>query len=71
MSNLEKRWLSITLHQIARRNIDIIKDDELLGDPEYSKPWERVKAYRKVAEMAAAFLMGKMLWTSILLLPGC
>lgn len=40
-------------YQVALGGIDIIKDDELLGDPEYSKPWDRVKVYRKAAEAAA------------------
>lgn len=40
-------------YQVALGGVDIIKDDELLGNPEYSKPEERVKAYREAAEAAA------------------
>ncbi len=40
-------------YQVALGGIDLIKDDELLGDPAYSRPEERVKAYRKAAEAAA------------------
>lgn len=37
-------------YNAALGGVDIIKDDELLGNPEYSKPEERVKAYKKAAE---------------------
>lgn len=40
-------------YQAALGGIDIIKDDELLGDPVYSRPEERVKAYREAAKAAA------------------
>lgn len=40
-------------YKAALGGVDIIKDDELLGNPEYSRPWDRVKAYRKAAEAAA------------------
>lgn len=40
-------------YQVAVGGVDIIKDDELLGNPLYSRPEERVKAYRKAAEAAA------------------
>ena len=36
--------------EVARGGVDMIKDDELLGNPVYSKPWDRVKAYRKMAD---------------------
>lgn len=39
-------------YDTALGGIDIIKDDELLGNPSYSKPWERVKAFKKASEAA-------------------
>lgn len=40
-------------YETALGGVDLIKDDELFGNPTYSKPWERVKEYKKAA--AAAF----------------
>lgn len=40
-------------YETALGGVDLIKDDELFGNPVYSKPWERVTAYKKAA--AAAF----------------
>ncbi|MDO5424230.1 MAG: RuBisCO large subunit C-terminal-like domain-containing protein [Eubacteriales bacterium] len=39
-------------YQTALGGADIIKDDELLGNPEYSRPQERVRAYQKAAKAA-------------------
>lgn len=39
-------------YNAALGGVDIIKDDELLGDPGYSKPWDRVREYKKAAEAA-------------------
>lgn len=39
-------------YQVALGGVDMIKDDELLGNPEYSRPEERVKAYRAAAKAA-------------------
>ena len=39
-------------YEVALGGVDLIKDDELLGNPVYSKPWERVKEYKKAAEAA-------------------
>ena len=38
--------------KVALGGVDLIKDDELLGNPVYSKPWDRVKAYKKAAQEA-------------------
>lgn len=39
-------------YEAALGGTDIIKDDELLGNPEYSKPQERVREYQKAAKAA-------------------
>lgn len=39
-------------YETAIGGVDFIKDDELLGNPVYSKPEERVRAYREAAEAA-------------------
>ena len=39
-------------YQAALGGVDLIKDDELLGNMEYSRPWERVRYFRKAAEAA-------------------
>ncbi|MGN0422616.1 MAG: RuBisCO large subunit C-terminal-like domain-containing protein [Lachnospiraceae bacterium] len=39
-------------YETALGGVDFIKDDELLGNPLYSKPEERVREYRKAAETA-------------------
>ena len=37
-------------HEVALGGVDFIKDDELLGNPTYSRPQERVREYKKAAE---------------------
>ena len=37
-------------YETALGGVDFIKDDELLGNPPYSKPEERVREYKKAAE---------------------
>lgn len=39
-------------YQVALGGMDFIKDDELLGNPSYSRPWDRVRMYRKAAQAA-------------------
>lgn len=39
-------------YETALGGVDLIKDDELFGNPAYSKPWERVKEYKKAATAA-------------------
>lgn len=39
-------------YEAALGGVDFIKDDELFGNPVYSKPEARVRAYRKAAEAA-------------------
>ena len=39
-------------YQTALGGVDFIKDDELLGNPSYSHPADRVKAFRKAAKAA-------------------
>ena len=39
-------------YQTALGGVDFIKDDELMGNPSYSKPEERVKAFKKASEAA-------------------
>ena len=39
-------------YETALGGVDFIKDDELLGNPPYSKPEERVREYKKAAEAA-------------------
>lgn len=39
-------------YDTALGGVDLIKDDELLGNPSYSRPWERVKEYKKAAVAA-------------------
>ncbi len=39
-------------YETALGGVDLIKDDELLGSPSYSKAADRVKAFRKAAEAA-------------------
>ncbi|MFR2826457.1 MAG: RuBisCO large subunit C-terminal-like domain-containing protein [Enterocloster bolteae] len=39
-------------YETALGGVDFIKDDELFGNPVYSKPEERVRAYREAAEAA-------------------
>lgn len=39
-------------YEVAKGGVDFIKDDELLGNVAYSRPWERVSAYRKAAQAA-------------------
>lgn len=39
-------------YETALGGVDFIKDDELLGNPVYSKPGERVRAYKEAAEAA-------------------
>lgn len=39
-------------YETALGGVDLIKDDELFGNPTYSKPWERVKEYKKAAAAA-------------------
>ena len=39
-------------YQTALGEVDMIKDDELLGSPGYSKAYDRVKAFKKAAEAA-------------------
>ncbi len=39
-------------YEVALGGVDLIKDDELFGNPSYSKPEERVKAYKEAAEKA-------------------
>ncbi|MBR2801334.1 MAG: hypothetical protein IKE21_01915 [Erysipelotrichaceae bacterium] len=40
-------------YDVALGGVDLIKDDELFGDPFYSKPEERVRAYKDAARRAA------------------
>ena len=40
-------------YEAALGGVDIIKDDELFGNPVYSKPEDRVKAYKAAARKAA------------------
>ncbi|MBP3891354.1 MAG: hypothetical protein J6D29_04200 [Solobacterium sp.] len=40
-------------YEVALGGVDLIKDDELFGNPYYSKPEERVKAYKEAAKKAA------------------
>ena len=37
-------------YDVAMGGVDIIKDDELLGNTEYSHPWDRVKAYKQASK---------------------
>ena len=46
-------------YQSAVGGVDIIKDDELFGNPVYSKPEDRVKAYKEAA-VRASEVTGKM-----------
>jgi len=39
-------------YETALGEVDMIKDDELLGSPSYSKAYERVKAFKKAAQAA-------------------
>ncbi|TAH74812.1 MAG: transcriptional regulator [Anaerolineaceae bacterium] len=39
-------------YDTALGEVDMIKDDELLGSPSYSKAYDRVKAFKKAAEAA-------------------
>lgn len=39
-------------YETALGGVDLIKDDELFGNPSYSKPWERVVEYKKAADAA-------------------
>lgn len=39
-------------YETALGGVDFIKDDELLGNPVYSRPWDRVREYKKAAEAA-------------------
>lgn len=39
-------------YETALGGVDFIKDDELLGNPAYSRPEERVREYKKAAEAA-------------------
>ncbi|XCP85161.1 RuBisCO large subunit C-terminal-like domain-containing protein [Roseburia hominis] len=39
-------------YETALGGVDFIKDDELLGNPAYSRPWDRVKEFKKAAEAA-------------------
>lgn len=39
-------------YQAALGGVDLIKDDELMGNMEYSRPWERVKYFQEAAEEA-------------------
>ena len=39
-------------YEAALGGVDFIKDDELLGNPAYSRPEERVREYKKAAEAA-------------------
>lgn len=39
-------------YETALGGVDFIKDDELLGNPSYSKSWDRVKAYKQAAQAA-------------------
>jgi len=39
-------------YEVALGGVDFIKDDELLGNPDYSRPQERVKEYKKAARAA-------------------
>lgn len=39
-------------YETALGGVDLIKDDELLGNPAYSKPEARVKSFKKAAEAA-------------------
>lgn len=39
-------------YETALGEVDMIKDDELLGSPGYSKAYERVKAFKKAAQAA-------------------
>ena len=37
-------------YNVAKGGVDIIKDDELMGNPIYSNPVDRVKAFKEVAQ---------------------
>jgi 2,3-diketo-5-methylthiopentyl-1-phosphate enolase len=37
-------------YEVALGGVDLIKDDELLGNPKYCKPDQRVKAYKEAAK---------------------
>lgn len=66
--NIERRPLLLTMikpctglkpeegarlfYQAALGGMDLIKDDELMGNTEYSRPWERVRHFKKAAEAA-------------------
>ncbi|MBO5503351.1 MAG: transcriptional regulator, partial [Lachnospiraceae bacterium] len=39
-------------YETARGGADLIKDDELFGNPVYSRPADRVRAFRKAADQA-------------------
>ena len=39
-------------YEVAKGGVDLIKDDELLGNPVYSDPAERVKAYKEAGKKA-------------------
>lgn len=39
-------------YETALGGVDFIKDDELFGNPAYSKPWNRVKRYKQAAQAA-------------------
>ena len=39
-------------YEVALGGVDLIKDDELLGNPSYSKPEARVRAYKQAAQAA-------------------
>lgn len=39
-------------YETALGQVDMIKDDELLGSPSYSRAYDRVKAFKKAAEAA-------------------
>ncbi len=39
-------------YETALGGVDFIKDDELLGNPDYSKPEDRVREFKKAAEAA-------------------
>ena len=57
-------------YQVALGGVDIVKDDELLGNPLYSRPEERVKAYKHAAE-AAADITGKRTRYFVNVTSGC
>lgn len=39
-------------YEVACGGVDLVKDDELFGNPSYSKPEDRVKAYKEAAKRA-------------------